>query len=120
MNTKENKKTSTIIKTFDGDIYIIKGKTPDEVDAMISGMDDVRMPNGSHINPKAIASKQSYEDYTFQTEQKQRHKRGQYLHRGEWHDQQGPLGLNAHLERITGELNIALPTGAKKLQIRKK
>lgn len=110
------KKTSTIITTFGGDIYIIEGMTPDEVDAMVAGMDNVRMPNGAHINPKAIATKQSYEDYTFQIDQKNRHKKGQYLHRGEWHDQHGSLGISAHLERITGEIKTALPAGNKKLK----
>ena len=95
---------STIIRTFADDIYIIKGKTPDEVSASIAGIDDVRMPNGSYINRKNIASIQSYDDYTFQVDQKQRHKKGQYLHRGEWHDGQGSLGISSHLEKITGEL----------------
>lgn len=99
-----DKKTSTIIKTFSDDIYIIVGKTPDEVNVSLAGIDDVRMPNGSYINRKAIASIQSYEDYTFQVDQKQRHKKGQYLHRGEWNDSQGSLGIKANLERITGEL----------------
>lgn len=106
--------TSTIIRTFADDIYIIKDKTPDELHAILEGMDDVRMPNGSYIHRKSIASMQSYEDYTFQTEQKARHKKRQYLHRGEWHDNQGPLGISAHLERITGELS--LPAGNKKLK----
>lgn len=105
-------KNSTIIKTFDGDIYIIKGKTPDEVAEMIAGMDEVRMPNGSRINPKAIASKQSYQDYTFQAEQKARHRKGQYLHGGVWHDNLGSLAISAQLERITGEL--LLPAKTKK------
>lgn len=109
------KKTSTIIKTFSDDIYIITGMTPDEVAKSIEGMDDVRMPNGARINRKAIASMQDYEDYTFQVDQKQRHKRGQYLHRGQWNDQQGPVGISAHLERITGELTKALPASNKKL-----
>lgn len=108
------KKTNTIIKTFSDDIYIIKGKTPDEVALAIEGMDEVRMPNGAHINRKAIASMQDYQDYAFQTEQKSRHRKGQYLQKGEWNDNQGPLGITAHLERITGEL--ALPAPKKKLK----
>lgn len=113
----ENNNTSTLIRTFNDDIYIIKGKTPDELHAMLEGMDDVRMPNGSYIHRKSIASMQSYEDYTFQTEQKTRHKKGQYLHRGEWHDlQHGALGINAHLERITGELKPTLPAENKKIK----
>ncbi len=107
---------STIITTFGGDIYIIKGKSPDEVFTSIGSLDMIRMPNGAHISRKGFASVQEYEDYEFQTEQKMRHKKGQYLRRGEWHDHQnGSLGINAHLERITGELNIALPSGEKKI-----
>jgi len=109
------KKTSTIIKTFTDDIYIIEGKTPDEVEKLTKNVDSIRMPNGSYIHPKSIASKQSYEDYTFQVEQKNRHKKGQYIHNGEWSDQIGPLGINAHLEKITGELKI-LPLNKKKLK----
>lgn len=109
------KKTSTIIRTFGDDIYIITGMTPDEVAKSIEGMDDVRMPNGARINRKAIASMQDYDDYTFQVDQKQRHKRGQYLHRGEWHDNHGAVGINAHLERITGDLKKTLPAGNKKI-----
>ncbi len=105
------KNTSTIIKTFGDDIYIIKGKTPDEVTAAIAGLDDVRMPNGSYINRKSIAAIQGYEDYAFQADQKNRHKKGQYLHRGEWNDQQGSLGISAELERITGELPKQLKNG---------
>ena len=39
-----------------------------------------------------------------------RHKRGQYLRGGKWNDiRHGNLGIDAHLERITGELKTALP-----------
>ena len=102
---------STIIKTFSDDIYIIKDKTPDEVATAIKGMDDVRMPNGSYIHRKAIASMQSYEDYAFQTEQKERHKKGQYLHGGKWYDKSGDLGISAQLERVTGELKKKIGDG---------
>lgn len=110
---------STIIRTFSDDIYIIKDKTPDEVAEAIEGMDDVRMPNGAHIHRKSIASMQDYEDYAFQTDQKVRHKKGQYLRGGKWNDNQGSLGIDAHLERITGELKNVLPTGNKKLNEKK-
>lgn len=103
-------KTSTIITTFGEDIYIIKDKDPDQVSELIQrGGDMVRMPNGSSINKKSIATIQSYEDYNFQVEQKQRHKKGQYLKRGEWHDHQGAIGISAHLERITGDIQKSLP-----------
>lgn len=95
----------TLITTFSGDIYIIKDKDPDEISNLLetSGSDLIRMPNGSRINKKSISAIQSYEDYTFQVDQKMRHKKGQYLKRGEWNDNQGSLGINAHLEKITGE-----------------
>ncbi len=113
---KPEKKT-TLIRTFADDIYIIEGKTPKEVQEAIEGMDDVEMPNGAIIHRKSIASMQSYADYSFQTEQRVRHKRGQYLHGGRWHHPiEGSLGINAHLERITGELAKQLPAGAKKLK----
>ena len=112
----ENQRKNSLIRTFSDDIYIIRGKTPDELYAMIEGMDDIRMPNGSYIHRKSISAIQSYEDYSFQTDQKARHRKGQYLKGGEWNDNQGPLGIDAHLERITGELKTALPTGSKQLK----
>lgn len=107
---------NTIITTFGDDIYIIRDKTPDQVDALIqSGGDMVRMPNGARVNRKAIATIQDYDDYSFQSDQKQRHKKGQYLKNGNWHDNQGSLGISAHLERITGEIEKVLPQGEKHL-----
>lgn len=99
------KKLSTVITTFGSDIYIISNKTADQVSSLIeTGGDMVRMPNGARVNKKAIATIQDHEDYTFQAEQKMRHKKGQYIRRDEWYDNQGPLGLDARLERITGNL----------------
>ena len=99
------KANSTLITTFGGDIYIIE-KTPDQVTALIEHIEMVRMPNGSRINKKAIASMQSYDDYTFQVEQKHRHKKGQYLRNGEWYDNVGSLGISAELEKVTGEMEL--------------
>jgi len=98
-------KPKTMIKTFDGDIYIIE-KTPDEIMEQIKGLDMVGMPNGSYIHKKSISALQTYEDYTFQVDQKQRHGKGQFLKGGEWNDKVGPIGISAHLERITGELKL--------------
>ena len=95
---------NSIITTFGDDIYIIRDKTPDEVFAMIEHVDLIRMPNGARVNKKSIATIQSYEDYSFQVEQKQRHKKNQYLKGGQWHDHQGSLGISAELHRITGEI----------------
>jgi len=101
------KTSKTLLTTFGGDIYVIE-KTPDEITALIEHIEMVRMPNGSRINKKAIASMQSYEDYTFQVEQKNRHKKGQFLKSGEWHDAQGSLGISACLERVTGSIETKL------------
>lgn len=101
------KQVSSIITTFGSDIYIIKNKTPDQIQDLIdAGGDMVRMPNGARINKKSIATIQSYEDYTFQVDQKTRHKKGQYLKSGEWYDNQGSLGISSHLEKITGDISI--------------
>lgn len=112
------KNKQSLIKTFDGDMYIISDKTPDEVQALIdAGGDMVRMPNGSRVNRKAIATIQTYEDYSFQSDQKFRHKKNQYLRGGEWNDYQGPIGVSAELERITGRLaEKQLSGGAPKLK----
>lgn len=114
-NLKENGKSQSIISTFGGDIYIIRDKTPDQVQELIdAGGDMVRMPNGARVHRKSIATIQDYYDYNFQAEQRSFHKRGHYIKRGEWYDNTGhQLGISAHLERITGEINKALPPGAK-------
>lgn len=104
----------TLIKTFDNDIYIIE-KTPDEIMEIIKGLDMVRMPNGSHIHKKSISALQTYEDYTFQVDQKQRHSKGQFLKGGEWHDKVGAIGVSAHLEKITGSLK-QLEDGSKQVK----
>lgn len=109
---KEKKEAQTLITTYGGDIYIIKGKTPDEVQAISSTVEKLRMPNGSWISPKSIATMQSYADYNFQTEQKARHRKGHFLKSGEWHDQQGSLGISSELHRITGEMKILLPAAS--------
>jgi len=93
----------TLIKTFDNDIYIIE-KTPDEIMDQIKSLDMVGMPNGSYIHKKSISALQSYEDYIFQVDQKNRHKKGQFLKKGEWNDISGPIGISAHLDKITGPL----------------
>lgn len=92
----------TLLKTFDNDIYIIE-KTPDEVMEIIAKLDMVRMPNGSYIHKKSISAIQGYEDYKFQVDQKERHKKNQYIKDGWWWDRQGDV-TNAHLERITGDI----------------
>lgn len=98
--------TKTLIKTFDNDIYIIE-KTPEEIMEAIKSLDIVGMPNGSYIHKKSISAIQTYEDYTFQTDQKERHKKGQFIKNGSWYDKGGFVG-DAKLIKITGELKNAL------------
>lgn len=99
---EKKQKHKSLVKTFDNDIYIIE-KTPDEIMETIAKLDMVRMPNGSYIHKKSISAIQSYEDYTFQVDQKERHKKNQYLRGGMWWDRQGEV-TNAHLEKITGDI----------------
>lgn len=96
----------TLIKTFDGDMYIIE-KTPEDIMDAIKSIDMVRMPNGSYIHKKSICAIQSYDDYSFQVNQKQRHSRGQYIKNGKWYDKVGSLNISAQLEKITGTLKIS-------------
>ncbi len=92
----------TLIRTYENDIHIIDGKTPAEILSIIKDQDFVQMPNGSIIHRKSIAALQTYEDYTFQVDQKNRHKKGQFLKSGEWNDEKGII-CTADLFRITGE-----------------
>jgi len=92
----------TLIKTYDGDIYIINGKTPKELYQITEKLDFLEMPNGSVVHKKSISAFQTYEDYQFQVDQKNRHKKGQVLKSGHWSDEQGVVA-EALLERITGE-----------------
>lgn len=111
MTTKQ-----TIIKTFSDDIYIITGKSPDDVQsALDAGGDMVRMPNGSYIHKKSISGLQGIDDYNFQTEQKVFHKKGYHIRNNEWHDTHGNLGIKTHLERVTGDMNTLLGTSTKNL-----
>jgi len=69
-----------VLTCWDGDIYILTGfDTAEQIHEKIMGLDWVRMPNGSQIKVSSISKIQSWEDYTFQHDQRSRHKRGQYL-----------------------------------------
>jgi hypothetical protein len=92
----------TLIKTYENDIYIIDGKTPKELHEAIQRLEFIEMPNGSVISKKSISAFQTYEDYQFQTEQKNRHKKGQYLQNGNWNDDKGYV-TSADLIKITGD-----------------
>lgn len=102
-----------MVKTFDNDIYIIE-KTPDEIMEAIKSSDMVGMPNGSYIHKKSISALQSYDDYVFQTDQKVRHKKGQFLKNGDWHDNGGYV-IGAELFKITGKELRALPQPQNKI-----
>ena len=98
-----------ILTCWDGDIYILEGFTSeDEVIAAIGGMDWVKMPNGARIKASSIAKVQSYEDYSFQKDQKWRHSRGQYLAGKDmgkwWHNADGPI-RDRDVAAITGRLD---------------
>ena len=93
----------TLVRTYEGDIYIIDGKSPIELLASVKDQDFIQMPNGSVITRKSISAFQTYEDYQFQTEQKSRHKKGQFIRGGNWNDEQGAVA-NAELEKITSNV----------------
>ena len=93
----------SLIKTYTEEIYIIEGKTPEEIKEQIQGMDFISMPNGDEIRANQISMIMSYKSYRFQTDQKGRHKRGQFIHHGNWNDRGGQVA-DAHLESITGEI----------------
>lgn len=93
----------SLIKTYTEEIYIIEGKNPNEIKEQIQGMDFISMPNGDEIRANQISMIMSYKSYRFQTDQKNRHRRGQFLHQGSWHDRTAKIA-NAHLEAITGDI----------------
>lgn len=110
-----------IIKCFDGDIYIITGyNSQAEIETKLEGLKKVEMPNGDRISVSGIDKIQSYESYTFQADQKKRHKQGQFLKEGKWYDNNGEI-CNANLEKITGALiNIPKLSTPNKLTTGKK
>ena len=94
----------TIIRTFDGDIYIIEGKSKGDVHAATVGQEWMLMPNGDYVRPTTFAAIQDDVSYSWQSKQKARHKKGQYIEGGEWRDTTQTLGIKAELEKVTGEL----------------
>lgn len=102
------KESRIVVKLWDGDIYILTGfKTAREADAAMEAAGKIEMPNGDMVKYAAIEKVQSFDSYTFQTDQKVRHKRGQYIEGNEWRDIGGYV-TEAKLESITG--GLALPT----------
>lgn len=96
------KQSKTLVRTYENEMYIIPGKSPKEVLKSIENLDFIEMPNGSVVSKKSISLIQTYEDYKFQTDQKSRHKKGQFLGNGNWNDDKGMVAI-ANLHMITGE-----------------
>lgn len=94
-----------VVTLWDGDIYILEGfNSVEEITERIKGLEWVRMPNGSQVKQTAISKIQEYKDYSFQTDQKARHKKGQYLGGRDldtWNDSNGETG-KADTKSITG------------------
>jgi len=103
MSKKIEKSLSSIIKTYSGEIYIIQEKTPEEIQLQMEGQNSAVMPNGDVVKTSHIAMITSWESYRFQTEQKERHKKGQWLEGKMWMDMQGEV-IRANLKGVTGDL----------------
>lgn len=96
----------SIVKTYSGEMYVVKGQTPSQVRATIKGMEWATMPNGDEVRPAHIAIILSRDSYRWQEDQKDRHKKGQRLINGSWCDNQGEVSA-ANLGAVMGQL--ALP-----------
>lgn len=97
-----------IIKTFDGDMYILtKFESAEEADRALAGVEKVKMPTGAVIKTSSIASVMPYADYAWQQKQKQNHRRGEYLRDGGWYNNNG-RARDADVKLISGELNNLL------------
>lgn len=109
MNSRINKELKVIVTLWDGDIYILEGySSPAEADTKLALTPKVEMPNGDVIKTSSISKVQSYDSYNFQSTQKSRHKKGQWISNGEWNSVQGLVGASANLDSITGKAK-ALP-----------
>lgn len=90
MNTKKyNTRTVSYLHTFDGEIYRIDDKTPDDIYETIREQDFIRMQDGTYINRKTIKTIQSRENFFFQEDARMRKKQGQFLRDGKWYDAEG-------------------------------
>ena len=110
-----NKEIKVIVTLWDGDIYILEGyESAAEAEEKLSQFDKVEMPNGDVIKTSSISKVQARESYSFQSEQKSRHKRGQWISsNGEWNSMQGLVGARANIESVTGKVK-ALPKSTHK------
>ena len=94
-----------VIKTWDGDIYFIDGyETASDLDKALSVLDKAEMPNGDIIKVSAISKIQSLDAYHMQCEQKQRHKKGQYVKGGYWKEAMHGNIAPVDFSSITGKI----------------
>lgn len=104
---KATKVPKFIVKMWDGDIYILEGyNSAEELDARLSLAEKVKMPNGDIRKTADIKAVVSQESYEFQADQKDRHKRGQYLIGESWYDIGGEVGRAHGLKSITGTVDL--------------
>lgn len=113
-----------ILKTYDGDIYILQGyNSCEEITDRMAGLEWATMPNGARRRVSEIKSVTDMDDYKFQQDQKDRHKKGQYLSGREfdrWSDITGYVA-DANVKSITGVIkNMPLLTDQNKKALIKK
>ena len=103
---KVKKVKKFVIKTYDGDMYVVEGyESASEIREKLLALDWVTMPNGDEIKPNQISKIQAVSSYQFQAKQKSRHKIGQYIGRGgKWYDHTHGAICDAELESITGKM----------------
>jgi DNA helicase TIP49 (TBP-interacting protein) len=94
-----------LVETYSGKVYILEAESQKKVYDMTIGQEVVEMPNGDIVKTANISEIISYESYKFQIDQKNRHKKGQYLSKGNWKDNQGVVKV-ADLQAITGKLKL--------------
>jgi len=105
---KVKEKQHTVIKTWDGDIYVIKDMTPKQVHEYVKELDTIEMPDGTFLSKGAIEKIQPMKTYEWQAEAKTRHKMGQYLRGDRWRSMHGDEAP-AQIGTITGELLLDKP-----------
>ena len=94
-----------LVETYSGKMYIIEEENQKKVFDMTIGQEVLEMPNGDIIKTANISEIISYDSYKFQIDQKNRHKKGQYLSKGNWRDSQGVVKV-ADLEAIKGKIKL--------------
>lgn len=97
----------TLVHTYENEIYAIDNTTPEAVAQAMQRSDFLKMPNGAMVAKKSVRLISTTDDYKWQQEQKRRHKQGQYIRGGNWHDS-GGIVCSAKLEKITGTIHEQL------------